>query len=313
MPFTYTASGLAGTAPTGVYLASPPRRHRRRKPSGTGGTARIIRPAVVPLLTVTYDPTLARVRINATAVYVGGRVELLRYDTPLLVNGQAVRGGSVDPMDVQDLRVDDYEFTDGVLNTYQLRVYDGADTLLYTLTAAVTPALGGIWLKNLGRPYLNRQVTVTGFGDVAAPARGGVIDVIGRRNSVAITDVRGPRRYDLVLRAADLDEADTLDLALSFGDPVFVHVPAGCLVPRSMHAFVGDVTSTRPPRHDSTARYFTLPLTEVDAPDGSIIGTTVTCAGILAAFPTCAAVLAAFPTVLDMLDYVSAPSDEVVG
>lgn len=262
-------------------------------------------------LTVTYDPTLARVRIAGVDLGAADHAVIDRS-----TNGVAwttVRGGAAAEVTGGTVRLDDYEFTDGTPATYRLRLYDAADVLLGTLTGTVTPALGTVWLKNVGRPYLNRAVVVTGFGDVTAPARGGVFEVLGRRLPVAVTDVRGSRRYDLEVRASDLEIADAIELALSFGDPMFVHVPADCVVPRSMYAFVGDVTQARRGKHDTTVRYFTLPLTEVDAPEASVVGSTVTCAGILAAFATCADVLAAFPTVLDMLDYVSDPVDEVVG
>jgi hypothetical protein len=84
-------------------------------------------------------------------------------------------------------------------------------------------------------------------------------------------------------------------------------------VPRSIYAAVGDVAISRPPRHDSTVRYFALSLTEVAAPAAELVGYTATYGGLASAFATYAALAAALPTYLDVAQYVAAPSDEVVG
>lgn len=284
----------------------------RRRGAGRGRVYAARNPYAPPAFTATYDPVLGRVRLAGADLFGGVRAEVVRFDTATLTNGQDVRGGDLELV-AGGLRVDDYEFTPGVLNTYRVRVYDGADVLLGTMTATVTPVLTEVWLKNLARPYLNRVVTVHDYGDVTTPARGGVLDVLGRRLPVAVTDVRGSRSFDLVLKAEDFDELDALDLFLSFGDPIYLQTPADSQVPGPMHAFVGDVVRTKGGQHQYELRFLTLPLTETDAPAAGIVGTTVTIAGLVSAFATIADVLAAFPTVADMLEYVSAPTDEVVG
>jgi len=200
-------------------------------------------------------------------------------------------------------------------NRYALYSFNAAGVSLDVVGStpeSTTPAMGSVWLKNVARPFLNRVITVVGFSDITRPARGGVVEPMGRRLPVAITEVRGSRRYELLLRAATAAEVDALALVFSFGDTVHVHVPLDCPVPGG-HFFLADVTERRPPKHDSVARYFSLPLTEVDVPDASIIGYTATIAGIVAAFATCADVLAAFATCLALLEFVSAPDDETVG
>ncbi len=184
----------------------------------------------------------------------------------------------------------------------------GASVLV--LIAALVAGL--VWLKNVGRPYLNRRVTVAGFSDVVAPARGGVFDVLGRRLPVAVTDVRGSRRYELTLVAADAAEASAIEFALSFGDTMLLHVPAGCVVPASMHVFVGDLATSRHSAR-ATRRFLSLPLTEVDAPAAGVVGATITWQGVMNAYPTWADLLAAQASWLTLLESISAPSDEVVG
>ena len=267
-----------------------------------------------------YDAALSRITLTiagldpATASSI-----LLRWEdgeTPTIPHATYVRGGDVGA--VTSAVIHDYEFAPGVTNRYQLYTRDALGVSLGSIGATptyTTPPADGVWLKSIARPFLNRQVTVIDFGAVSSPARGGVIEVAGRRLPVAVTEVRGSRNYELVLRAADRAEADALELFLSFGDVVFVQVPADCTVPRSLYAHVGNTSAVRAGAHDSEVRYFSLPLTEVDAPDPSIVGYTITYGGVQAAWATYGDILAdaAVPTYLALLQYVSSPSDEIVG
>lgn len=268
-------------------------------------------------LSATYDPTLSRVQLVATtwgATVTYAIVE--RFEGATLTNGDVVRGGSHYEVSTgETLRLDDYEFTPGVLNTYRVTAYNAADAPLvtYTYTATVTPAMDEIWLKSIARPFLNRPITVVDFSEVALPNRGGTFQVLGRRAEVAVTEVRGSRRYSLQVKADTLQDADALELALSFGDVALVHVPEGCVVPRSIYAAVGDVSIGRPPKHDSAVRYFTIPLVEVAAPAAELVGATATYDGLAVAFATYDDLAAALPTYLDVAEYVASPSDEVVG
>lgn len=275
-------------------------------------------------VTPTYDASAGRVRVVVTALPAnpaGTNYAVLdRFDTAALTGGVTVRGGA--EVDVPTtagatgtFTIDDYEFEPDVALTYRVRTYSAAHALLQTQTGTVTAALAQVWLKSPTRPFLNRPVTVVDFGDVTSPARGGVLEVVGRRLPVAVTEVRGSRRYDLVLRAVDRAEADAIELFLSFGDVVYVQVPAACSVPRSMYAFVGDSAARRAARHDSPVRYVSLPLTEVDAPDPTIVGFTITWAGVQSTWATWADLLAdpAVPTWLDVQQYVADPNDEITG
>lgn len=179
-----------------------------------------------------------------------------------------------------------------------------------TQSGSVTPTLGSVWIKNISRPFLNRAVTVTDWGDVEREARNGVFPIIGRTLPVAVTDLRLSRGYELVLTTATVDEAEELDLCLASGDPILVHVPADCDVP-GMYAVVGNVAVSRREAR-STRRYITLPLIEVTAPGPDVIGATNTWAAVIAAYPTWAALIAANATWQDVLDGVADPGDVVV-
>lgn len=269
-------------------------------------------------MTATYSAALGRVQLVVTGLPVGaGQTAIVdRFDTPALTNGVIVRGGDGVPAPSGgSLTINDYEFEPNVLLTYRTRTYSSLGVLVQTQTTTVTAALDRVWLKSPARPFLNRQVTVLDFSEVSSPARGGVVNVVGRRLPVAITEVRGSRNYELVLRAASREEADALELFLSFGDVVLVQVPADCVVPRSMYAFVADTTIGRRGAVKGAVREVHLPLTEVAAPDPSIVGYTVTWLGVVTAWASWGALLADpdVPTWLALQSYVSAPSDEIVG
>ncbi|TKG58046.1 hypothetical protein [Prauserella endophytica] len=174
----------------------------------------------------------------------------------------------------------------------------------------ITPAMTTVWIKNLQRPYLNRAVTVTDFSSITRPARAGVFDVVSRSLPVAVTDLRGSRRYTLTLTAANLDVAEDLEYCFATGEPVLVHVPAGCPFP-GMYAVIGDITIER---HSARTlrRFFDLPLTEVAAPPGTIVGDTVLWADIVAGFATWADLVAAEATWSDVLDRIADPADVIV-
>lgn len=180
-------------------------------------------------------------------------------------------------------------------------------------TTQITPELATVWIKNLARPFLNRAVTVTDWGDIERPARGGVFEVVGRTYPVAVTDVRGSRRFELEVMAPTPADADDLELCLSPGDPVLVHVPdtPDCLVPRTLYAVIGTVTISRRSRR-GLRRYFTLPLTEVAAPSPAIVGATITYQGILNAFATYADLLAGNATYEDVAERIGDPAEVIV-
>lgn len=197
-------------------------------------------------------------------------------------------------------------------NGTQTIVFDDftATPIATIFTGNITPALDGVWLKSISRPFLNRQVTVSDWSEATRPARGGVFNVVGRSYPVAVSDVRGSRQWTIVLFTETLDEADVLDLVLASGDALLVHTPAA-FPGRGGYVVVGDTTEAYP-GPGNPERLFTLPVTEVAAPDATVVGATATCQSILNSFATCADVLAEFATCADLLDFVANPEDVIV-
>lgn len=212
-----------------------------------------------------------------------------------------VRGGGPLPVPTGGVaKLDDYEFAPDVANTYRARGQ----------TTQITPTLTGVWIKSIARPWLNRQVTVVDYSEVERPARAGVFDIVGRSMPIAVSDVRGSRRYELEILTETADTFRDFDLAMASGDPILVHVPATSLVPAGYFT-VGDVASRRVGR-TSIKRVFTLPLIEIAAPGPDVVGAAVTWQTVVNAYATWQDVLNAHPTWSSVLELIGSPSEVIV-
>lgn len=256
-------------------------------------------------LTPTFDPILSRVRLAATAL-----------DDPL-ANGAAferspngirwttVRGGAAVTVTGADTAaLDDYEFAPNVVNYY--RVTAGSDVF----TATITPAQTVDWVKSITRPFLNRAVTIVEHSDITRPARGGVFDVKGRSFPVAVSDVRGSRRWTYTLKAETVADADALELVFASGDPLLFQIGTDHDIPGG-YVMAGDMARSRFGKV-SPRRWFDVPVIEVAPPGPDVVGATATWAALLADFGTWADVLAEFGTWAEVLDYVADPETVIV-
>lgn len=170
---------------------------------------------------------------------------------------------------------------------------------------SITPTLSGVWLKFIARPFLNTLVLPWGDIRWIRRSRNGVFDVVGRSVRVSVSDLRLSREGPLQLRTETVDDYERLDLVLSGGDPIFLHVPADSRLP-TMYADVGDVEIDSPV---PGTYFFTLPLTQVAAPAPEIVGATSTFQTLLNNYDTFADVLAAFATFQDILEEIAQPGD----
>jgi hypothetical protein len=181
-----------------------------------------------------------------------------------------------------------------------------APSYLSCQTGSITPEFHQVWLKSIARPFLNQPVTVLrDFADVERSARGGVFDIVGRSLPVAVTDLRGSRRWTLRLCTETAQDAHDLDLLLISGDPVFLQVPVNSNLPvPSIYAHVGDTSARK--RAYSEHRTWSLPLTQVAAPGPDVIGATITWQCVLDTYATWQDVLNANASWADLLQQVCA-------
>ena len=261
--------------------------------------------------TATYDPVLSRVRL-ATGVAPTSTATVLMERSTNLSTWTTVRGGTAIPtLAGETARLDDYEFPVGVPITYRAEYFSATGVSINIESAtAITVNLDAVWIKSLTRPFLNRAVTVVDFSDVERPARGGTFDVIGRSLPVAITDVRGSRRYTLDVLTETLDESTDFDLAMASGDVILVHTPADSPVP-GIYAQIGDVTQTRFGRV-GPRRVFSLPLTEVAAPTADVAGASNTWQAVLNSYPIWFNVIDGEGTWFNLTEGIGSPGDVIV-
>jgi peptidoglycan/xylan/chitin deacetylase (PgdA/CDA1 family) len=228
--------------------------------------------------------------------------EISQSDFDLIMDNLAVRNLTVAP--VRDVLRYTPADVGGTANYYRV---EGQ-------TASITPTLGGVWLKSIARPFLNRKVTVRDVGDVVRPTRSGTFEVVGRSYPVAVTDVRSSRRWTLDLSTYTPQEASDLDLILASGDILLVHVPTTGLESAVPGGYVaaGDVTVQMPPTDDLAMRIFSVPCTEVAAPGPDVVGATSNWQTVISTYGTWSDLIAAKATWSDVLELVGSPTDVVV-
>lgn len=260
-------------------------------------------------VSLTYDSALSRVRVAASALSVSAVTATVERSTDQ-ISWTTVRGASALTVTGQAASVDDYEFAADVVNYYRVTAYNVSAVQTNQETSSVTPTLGGVWIKSVARPFLNRQVTVVDHSAIERRGRAGVFDVVGRSYPVAVSDVRGSRRWELEVLTETTTEAEDFDLLLASGDVLLIHVPADVDVPGG-YVTVGDTNERRTSRK-SIRRVFSLACIEVAAPGPDVVGATSNWQTVLTAYPTWQDVLNAHPTWNDLLELIGSPTDVIV-
>lgn len=265
-----------------------------------------------------YDPELSRVRVTSSGLPLAAVTATLERSDEIGTRWAVVRGGKdlacVDDGTGTATKIarptDDYEFLPDELNRYRLTTYDAAGAQLGSEQATITPALGAFpWLKYASRPFLNRPVTVLESGPVARAPRGGVFAVVGAALPTAVSDVHASRQFVFQLVADTFTDAEELEVALSTGETVLMHAPAGAEIPRG-YFHVGDVTVARFTQH-SPRRLVTFAATEIAAPGPDVVGAPGTWETVLNTHSTWSDVLAAYASWNDVLELVGGTQDVI--
>jgi hypothetical protein len=178
-------------------------------------------------------------------------------------------------------------------------------------TATITPLMTACWLKFVAAPYMNRAVTLIDWAESERVTRTTAYPVVGKYRAGVVTDLHSPRNITVSLWADSDAEVAGLDLALSVGNIALLHIPPNVAL-KSMYAMVGTHKYERP-AHLSHRAKFTVPLTEVSAPDPSIVGSIVTWATLITLYGSWADVIAANATWAAVLALTGSPADALVG
>lgn len=248
-------------------------------------------------ITSTYDDSTGYVKLNATGFNnsVVRAAVTSKTDTDQVFS--PVRGGKVAVASNAFVSpVSDFEFAPNVATTYKVTGYSSQDdsSVVESATYIRLDDLDQIWMKFVGSPYLNQKVILTGWGDVSRKSRNGIFQVTSRRDPVLVVDQHTTRSVTINLRSMSVQDTTALDLALSAGVSIFLHVPLTCALP-TLYAAVGDYSYARPSQR-SLISNFTIPLTEVAKPSLAITNSVKTFQTILTQNATYQVLLNNFPT-----------------
>lgn len=257
------------------------------------------------LVTLTYDDRRGRVRIEAHG-FSGSVTRAVIYSkagnrstfTELRGGRVAVSGGSF------SRPVDDYEFAPNVPTTYKIvglsSPENSPDVIVQQSTVVRHDELEQTWLKFIAMPFLNRKITLTDWGPIGRASRNSRYDIVGRPEPVVVTDVHSSREVTVSLFTTDNNETLALDVALSQGAPIFLHIPTHCPLP-TMYAAVGSYSYARTAIRADRAM-FEITLTEVAAPPPSVTGAAVTWQILLNQHATWQEVLDAYSSWREVMD-----------
>lgn len=203
----------------------------------------------------------------------------------------------------------------GGTSAASLAVIAAWDATTLVQTSSITPSITTLWLKSVGKPFLNRSFNcVTNISDITRAPRHSLFEIIGRSYPVAVTDLRQSREVTIELVTRTTQEHVDLDFILSLGESMFVHTPAMYPLP-SMYVVINQTSEQRPllskPCGDDW-RKFTLPLREVAAPGLDVCGSTVTWQSVINQYVTWQALQAGETSWLDLLTNVGSPADVIV-
>lgn len=175
----------------------------------------------------------------------------------------------------------------------------------------ITPGMTRVWLKFPAAPYVNRTAILADWQEISRSSRSEANPIVGKLSPSSVTDLHSPRAVTVSLWAESDAEIAAIDLALSVGNIVLLHIPAGVAL-ASMYGVIGTHTYVRP-AHLSHRATFTVPLTEVSAPDLTIAGHEVTWAFLLTTYGSWAEEIAANADWNALLARRGTPADALVG
>ncbi|TQF03936.1 hypothetical protein E6W39_18980 [Kitasatospora acidiphila] len=170
----------------------------------------------------------------------------------------------------------DLEASLGVVVSYTViaQTHNG-DGSITTATASsgglIIPTQNGVgWLKNLSQAALNTQISLQALSDVKTDPRIQVYPVIGRKNPVVVSDVRGGRTGTVSLMTTGSTDYQAVSTLLASGSTLFLQAtPADGF--SDMYFVAGSVTEHRPAAQSTDyTRIFNIDFTEVDSPSGSL-------------------------------------------
>ena len=176
---------------------------------------------------------------------------------------------------------EDYEAPLGTEIWYRAVVRDSLGNIQYnritdTVTSPVLPSGDYVWLKNPGLPAVNSQIILESPPQWSRSANSTAHRIVGRRNPVVVSDVRGGRSTTVSALVFDRKVNETLDKLLDSGSPALIQAMPGLGLSGNVYVTIGDVDSdylSSSAREDGWR--WIADITETDRPTGGIQGSAL--------------------------------------
>lgn len=180
--------------------------------------------------------------------------------------------------------VEDYEAPLGTKIWYSVTWY-GEDKLPFPTSTRLntrridSPVLEDpdfVWFKSPGIPAVNTRVMMENAITWSRTARTATYEIVGRKNPVNVTGVRGGRKADITVLIWDEASHYTFDALLDSGLPALIQAMPGFGVNANLYLSVGDVTAEPVMGAANVPGWrWTLSITEIDRPVGGIQGSAL--------------------------------------
>ncbi|MFE3409447.1 hypothetical protein ACFXMT_14255 [Streptomyces mirabilis] len=205
--------------------------------------------------------------------------------------------------------VEDYEAPLGSRVWYSVQWSDttGVSVALRLFTQTVNaPTLDDanfVWFKSPGIPALNTRVMMEAPPKWSRPSRSARYDIVGRKNPVHQTGIRGGRTASITVLVWDPAGNELFDSLLDSGAPALVQAMPGYGLNGNLYLSIGDVdVEPLDPDAREDGWRWTLAVTEVDRPAGGLQGSALsTWTNILSGYATWEALFNARGTWTDVL------------
>ncbi|AKY02165.1 hypothetical protein AVV13_gp16 [Streptomyces phage SF1] len=173
---------------------------------------------------------------------------------------------------------EDYEAPLGTRVWYALEWFGAsgspvARVFTQTVTGPVLEDGDYVWFKSPGLPALNVQVMMETAIKWERAARKTSLTIVGRKNPVDITDVRGGRTGSLSILVWDESSHVLFDQLLDSGLPVLIQAMPGYGVAGNLFLSIGDVSAENVLGVANEPGWrWALAVSEIDRPDGGLQG-----------------------------------------
>ncbi|MFD5308179.1 hypothetical protein [Streptomyces ardesiacus] len=173
---------------------------------------------------------------------------------------------------------EDHEVPLGSRVWYLLEWFNASGSMVSRiLTQTITgPVLGDgdyVWFKSPGLPALNVTVMMEDAPTWERAARKTSLAIVGRRNPVDISDVRGGRTGSLSVLVWDESSNTMFDQLLDSGLPVLIQAMPGYGIPGNLYLSINDVSAANVLGVANEEGWrWTLAVNEIDRPEGGLQG-----------------------------------------